>query len=131
MKVMDENPVIRRNMEDLGSERVQMVKISDGIFTSRNPFQDVLLEDGVLVHCMKHCIKGGCVVYEVRVREPISDCELVNLSQKVEIVRAVGIAKSSISLYAMREMSKRLGYLKLEDAVSRIVRKMNEGMPEC
>ncbi len=118
-------------MEDLGSERIQLVKIADGVFTSRNPFQDVLLEDGILVHCMKHCIKGGCVIYEVKIKEPVSNCEAVNLAQRVEIVRAIGIAKSSISLYAMREISRKASIVGLEEAVSKILNKMREGMPEC
>ncbi|ABP94587.1 MULTISPECIES: hypothetical protein [Metallosphaera] len=128
---MEENLVVRRNMEDLESERIQLVKIADGVFTSRNPFQDVLLEDGILVHCMKHCIKGGCVIYEVKIKEPVSNCEVVNLAQKVEIVRSIGIAKSSISLYAMREISRKASIVGLEEAVSKILNKMREGMPEC
>lgn len=123
--------MVRRNMEDLESERIQLVKIADGVFTSRNPFQDVLLEDGILVHCMKHCIKGGCVIYEVKIKEPVSNCEVVNLAQKVEIVRSIGIAKSSISLYAMREISRKASIVGLEEAVSKILNKMREGMPEC
>ncbi|MEM0257080.1 MAG: hypothetical protein QXV58_14210 [Saccharolobus sp.] len=59
-----EEEVIRKNMEDL-SQEVKFVKIDDEIFTTINPFQDVLVKD-ILIHCMKHCIKGGCVIYRVK-----------------------------------------------------------------
>ena len=117
-----EEEVIRKNMEDL-SQEVKFVKIDDEIFTTTNPFQDVLVKD-ILIHCMKHCIKGGCVIYRVKYNG-IEECKNVNLKEKFQLLEVIRVAKSPISIYAMRELKE------LQNAALIIVRRMNEGFPQC
>ncbi|AEB95238.1 MULTISPECIES: hypothetical protein [Metallosphaera] len=114
--------VVRRNMEDL-SQEVLFVKVGEGIYVSRNPFYDVLVND-VLIHCMRHCVKGGCVIYKVSY-DRVEHCERVNLKERFKVKEVIKVAKSPISINAMREVKG------LEEAVRRIVKRMNEGLPEC
>ncbi|AWR99011.2 hypothetical protein [Metallosphaera hakonensis] len=128
-----DNNVVKRNLEDLENQVVVMIRIDGQIMASRNIFQDVLIEgkSGILIHCMKHCIKAGCVAFEVEVISRIPECKKIKLNDVIRVKGVLGISRFPISIYAMREIAKNTGNELLNVATKKLIQKMNMGINNC